>query len=86
MATITNINKKETIEEKVAEVKAPKLNIMEFLQEVKTEFLKISWPSKDQISKEFFSVILLVTFLTSIIYILDKCFEAIVNFFTGGAI
>ncbi len=84
MVTITN--EKEIVEEKTSEVKAPKFNLGSFLQEVKVEFLKISWPSREQVSREFFSVILLVAFLTSVIYLLDKLFGTIVGFFTGGMI
>ena len=71
-------NTNETVE-----AKTEKLNIAEFLKEVRTEFLKISWPSKDQVTREFISVLLLVAALTSIIYLIDKIFEFIVNFFRG---
>ena len=82
MVTITN--EKEIIVEKTSEVKTPKFNISSFLQEVKVEFLKISWPSREQVSREFFSVIVLVAFLTGIIYLIDKLFGAVVSFFTGS--
>jgi preprotein translocase subunit SecE len=69
---------------KVENDEEPKsLNIVQFLQEVRSEFLKITWPSKDQVTREFFSVILLVFIITGIIFLLDKVFEFIVNFFNG---
>ena len=80
MATI--VNEREVIEEK-AEVKAEPFNLMRFLQEVRTEFVKITWPSREQVTREFISVVLLVFVITGIIFLLDKIFEIIVNFFNG---
>lgn len=65
------------------ELVKPQFNFVEFLKEVRSEFVKISWPSTDQVSKEFFSVILLVAALTGTIYLIDKVLEMIVNFFNG---
>lgn len=61
-------------------------NLMQFLKEVKVEFLKISWPSKAQATTEFFTVLLLVSVITGIIYVIDKVFGIILNFFTGRTI
>lgn len=58
-------------------------NLKEFLSEVKTEFEKISWPSKDQISKEFVAVLVLVAVLSGIIFGLDIIFGYVVDFFMG---
>ena len=80
MATI--VNEKEIIQEK-AEIESKPFNLMEFLAEVRAEFLKIVWPSRDQVTREFISVILLVFVITGIIFLLDKTFEIIVNFFNG---
>ncbi len=60
-----------------------KFSLVDFLKEVRVEFNKISWPSKDQVTKEFISVLLLVTVLTGIIYVIDKLFEVISNYFMG---
>ena len=76
------VSEKEIQEEKT-EVNAVQFNIRQFLSEVKTEFLKISWPSKDQVTREFFSVILLVAILTGTILIIDKIFEFVADFFSG---
>lgn len=80
MATV--VSEKEAIEEK-AEVKAESFNFLKFLQEVRVEFSKISWPSRDQVTKEFISVLLLVFVITGIIFLLDKIFGVISNFFSG---
>ena len=59
------------------------LNIRQFLKEVRDEFLKISWPSRDQVTREFFSVLFLVTVLTGIIFLFDKILEFVAGFFSG---
>ena len=82
MASIVEEKEIQQQEDK-AKVKAEAINIPQFLKEVRTEFVKITWPSKEQVTREFFSVILLVSVLTGIIFLLDKIFEIIVNFFTG---
>lgn len=76
------VNEKETLVEEKAEIKKP-FKLAEYLKEVREEFLKIVWPSKDQVTREFFAVILLVLVLTGIIFLIDKVFGAILNFFTG---
>lgn len=76
------VDEKE-IKEESTEVKAEPVNPVEFLGEVRTEFTKITWPSREQVTREFFSVLILVSVLTGIIFILDKAFGFIVNFFTG---
>ena len=78
----TIVNEKEVLEEK-AGVTAEPFNLMKFLQEVKGEFVKITWPSREQVIREFISVIVLVFVITGIIFLLDKTFEMIVNFFNG---
>ena len=80
MATI--VNEKEVQEEK-PEVKTQSVNIVTFLSEVRTEFAKISWPSKEQVTKEFLSVIILVTIITGIIFIIDRGLSLVLNFFSG---
>ena len=80
MATI--MNEKEIIEEK-ASISAEPFNLMKFLHEVRVEFTKITWPSREQVAREFISVLLLVFVITGIIFLLDKVFEFVVNFFNG---
>ena len=80
MATI--VNEKEIIQEK-AEIESKPFNLIEFLKEVRTEFVKITWPSREQVTREFISVVLLVFVITGIIFLLDKIFEFVTNFFNG---
>lgn len=80
MSTI--VNEKEIIEERASTTAEP-FNLMKFLREVRVEFIKITWPSKEQVTREFFSVLLLVFVIAGIIFLLDKVFEFIVNFFNG---
>ena len=69
---------------KIEDNEEPKsVNIVQFLKEVRVEFLKITWPSREQVTREFISVLLLVFVITGIIFLLDKTFEVIVNFFNG---
>ena len=77
------MSEKETIEQK-AEEKVKSVNIGEFLKEVRSEFLKITWPSKDQTTREFISVLLLVALITGIIFVMDKVFKFVADFFRGG--
>lgn len=77
------VNEKEIQQEEKAEVKAKPVSLAQFLREVRAEFLKISWPSREQAVREFFSVVLMVAALTGIIYIIDKVFGFVVNFFKG---
>ena len=83
MATVVDEKIKEPQQYEEAEVKAEPFNLVQFIKEVRTEFLKITWPSREQVVREFFSVVLLVFLITGIIFLIDKVFEFIVNFFTG---
>ena len=78
----TVVSEKELQQEEKADIK-PALNTRGFLREVKEEFLKISWPSREQVIREFFAVLILVSVITGIIFVLDKVFGIVVNFFTG---
>ena len=79
MTTVVN----ETgIQEEKTEAQTASAKPLEFLKEVKEEFLKITWPSREQVTTEFISVILLVAALTGIIFGIDKIFNLISNFFT----
>ena len=80
MATI--VDEKETQEEKI-EVQTKSIKLTDYLKEVRTEFFKITWPSKEQVTRELISVILLVAVLTTAIFAIDKIFEVVSNFFTG---
>lgn len=62
---------------------AKPFNFVHYLKEVRTEFTKISWPSKEQATKEFFAVLILVAILSGIIFIIDKVLGVIQAFFSG---
>ena len=83
MATVVSEKEENIIQEGKAEAKAQSVNLPGFLQEVREEFLKISWPSRDQVTKEFFSVLILVLVITSVIFVLDKIFGFVADFFSG---
>ena len=59
------------------------VNLRQFLKEVREEFAKITWPSREQTVTEFFSVVFLVVVLTGIIFLFDKAFEVLAGFFSG---
>lgn len=79
----TVVNEKEIQKEEKAETITSAVKPTEFLQEVKEEFLKITWPSREQVTREFVAVMLLVGVLTGIIFIFDKVIGYISNFFIG---
>jgi preprotein translocase subunit SecE len=81
MATV--VEEKKVQADEANKPQGEKVSPIKFLKEVKTEFFKISWPTKDQVSKEFISVIILVAILTGSIYVIDKIFEVIANYFMG---
>ena len=62
---------------------AKQVSIAQFLKEVRIEFAKISWPSKEQAIREFFAVLVLVSILTGIIFLIDKILGVITNVFMG---
>lgn len=74
---------KELEEEKPA---SKPFNLLQFLKETRSEFFKITWPSKEQATTEFFAVLFLVSIITGIIYLIDKVFGIVLNFFTGRII
>ena len=83
MATVLKETTTKVDKDEKADVKEVSQDFVNFLKEVRAEFLKISWPSKDQVTKEFLSVVLLVAVLTGAIFVIDKGLEVIVNFFMG---
>ena len=55
-----------------------KLN--KFVQEVKTEMAKVSWPDKEDLKGTTTVVIVVTLVLTLFIFATDKILEAILNF------
>ena len=83
MATVVEEKKAQQQEEAKTKAEGSKFSLPQYLGEVRTEYNKITWPSKEQVSREFVSVLIWVTILTGIIYVLDKVFEVISNYFMG---
>ena len=79
----TLVNEKEIQQEEKVEVKAPSTTPVTYFKEVREEFSKISWPSREQVTREFFSVILLVSVLTLVIFMIDKILGTTLDFFSG---
>lgn len=52
-----------------------------FLSEVRAEFKKIAWPTRQQVITETGVVILVVTFLTLMIVVFDRIFSELSNRF-----
>ena len=75
-------------EKRVAEEKpeVTQFSLIQFLREVRAEYLKISWPSREQVVREFFAVVLLVAIIAGIIFLIDRVLGIVLNFFTGGFI
>lgn len=69
--------------EEAQKEEAKRVSIAQFLREVRTEFTKISWPSRDQAIREFFAVLVLVSVITGIIFLIDKVLGVITNIFMG---
>lgn len=74
---------KKTEAGKVLEGEKTPFNLFEFLNEVRIEFLKISWPSRQQAVNEFFSVLILVSVITGTIFLIDRAFNFLVSLITG---
>ena len=86
MAIVVNEKEKESekeIQHEQVGVTAQPFSLFQFLREVRTEYIRITWPSREQIAREFFSVLFLVFLITGIIFLLDKVFEVVAAFFTG---
>lgn len=62
---------------------ATKESLKDYIQGVKTEFKKITWPSREQAANELFTVIVIVTLLTTLVYALDLGIDRIINIFKG---
>jgi preprotein translocase subunit SecE len=60
------------------------LKIMkQFLQDVKTEFAKVSWPSKDELKGSTLVTIGLTTVFTIYIFFADKILSYAIGFLYG---
>lgn len=54
--------------------------INKFLQEVRQEMSKVSWPTRDELKGTTVIVIVLTLVITAFIFITDKALEGLLNF------
>ncbi|MFZ5515716.1 MAG: preprotein translocase subunit SecE [Candidatus Zhuqueibacterota bacterium] len=53
--------------------------INKFLQEVRQELSKVSWPTRQELKGTTFIVIVLTLLLTAFIWVTDKALEGLLN-------
>ncbi len=63
---------------------ATKEPLPEYVEGVKTEFKRIEWPSKEQLGKEFVSVVIIVAIISIIIYVIDLGLDNLIKPLVGG--
>lgn len=64
--------------------KAKKTNgFVKYLQDVKAEFKKITWPTKDEVVKSTVIVIIYMAFFTLILSAYDSVFHYLLQFVLG---
>ncbi|HSA06079.1 MAG TPA: preprotein translocase subunit SecE [Candidatus Gastranaerophilales bacterium] len=59
-------------------------NVITYLKGVRTEWDKVTWPDKRQITVETFIVIGVVFFFTALVFIYDVLFEFVFRLIPGG--
>ena len=62
---------------------ATKESLPEYIEGVKSEFKHIEWPSKQQLYKEFFTVIVIVAAIAAIIFVIDLGLDSLIKPLTG---
>ena len=67
--------KKETLEKDTSDKKeGSSFQVKEFVNETKEELAKVVWPSRQQLLSESAAVMLMVTLVSTLIYLIDKFF------------
>ena len=62
---------------------ATKESLPDYIEGVKSEFKKIEWPSKDQVYKEFFTVLIIVAIISAAIFMIDLGLDSLIKPLTG---
>ena len=62
---------------------ASKEPLPQYLRGVRSEFLKITWPTKEQVKNEFIAVIIIVAIITVAIFFIDLGIDDLINFIKG---
>jgi|GEM_PF-1394834 len=58
---------------------ATKESLPEYISGVKSEFQHIEWPSRQQVYKEFFTVIVIVAIITAAIFVIDLGLDSLIK-------
>lgn len=78
--------KKQGILEWLAEDDSPEIGIAtkeplpEYIEGIKSEYKRITWPSKEQVQSEFVTVLVIVAIITGLVYFIDLGLEQAINF------
>ena len=64
---------------------ATKEPLPEYIAGVKSEFKKIEWPSREQVTQEFIAVLVIVAIIASLIFVIDKGLDKFVGIISGGS-
>ena len=56
-----------------------KEKLITYLKGVKNEWSKVSWPTKKQVGVETVIVLIVVTFFTIVVYLMDIIFKALLG-------
>ena len=82
-------NKKNSFMQWLTEDDSPEIGIAtkeplkDYVQGVKTEFKKISWPTREQAFSELLTVIVIVALITVLVFALDIGLDKVINTFRG---
>jgi preprotein translocase SecE subunit len=58
---------------------ATKEPLLDYFSGVRSEFNKIEWPSREQVKHEFTTVIVIVTIISTLIYLIDIGLDRLVT-------
>ncbi len=58
---------------------ATKESLGDYVRGVRSEFKQIEWPNRQQVYKEFFTVLLIVTAITAAIYMIDLGLDSLIK-------
>jgi len=75
-----NESKNTTAAAPQKEATAPKFNLAQFLKEVRQEFARISWPTRQQALRESLIVLLVVIVISLLVFLFDVLFNILFNF------
>ena len=62
-----------------AQKKDTKQEVITYLKGVKTEWGKVSWPTRKQVLVETVIVLIVVTFFTVVVYLMDIIFKGLLG-------